>query len=158
MHRYVLDHKEAWLMKSWYFQTVVLEKTLENPRILQGDQTSQSYRKATLKIHWKDWCWSWRSNTLATWCKEPTQWKRPHSLEKTLMLGKIEDKRRRGWQRMKWLESITDSMDINLNKFQETVEDRGAWAVAVHGVAKSWTLLSNWKTTIYLYPIFSIKF
>ena len=59
------------------------------------------------------------------------------------MLGKIEDKRRRGWQRMKWLESITDSMDINLNKFQETVEDRGAWAVAVHGVAKSWTLLSN---------------
>ena len=65
------------------------------------------------------------------------------SLEKTLMLGKIEGKSRRGWQRMRWLESITDSMDINLNKFQETVEDRGAWAVAVHGVAKSWTLLSN---------------
>ena len=64
---------------------------------------------------------------------------RVNSLEKTLMLGKIEGKRRRGWQRMRWLDSITDSKDMNLSELQEIVEYRGAWCAAVHGVAKSWT-------------------
>ena len=64
---------------------------------------------------------------------------RTHSLEKILMLGKMEGKRRRGWQRMRWLDSITDSVDMNFTKLQETVEDRGAWSAAVHGLAKSWT-------------------
>ena len=59
---------------------------------------------------------------------------RNDSLEKTLMLGKIEHIRKRGWQRMKWLDSITDSMDMNLSKLQETVEDRGAWHATVHGI------------------------
>ena len=68
--------------------------------------------------------------------------RRTDSLEKTLMLGKIEG-RRRGRQRMRWLEIITDSMDMNLSKVQETVEDRGAWCASVHGVAKSWTQLSD---------------
>ena len=64
--------------------------------------------------------------------------RRADSLEKTLILGKIEGKRREQ-ERMRWLDSITDSMDMNLSKFQEIVEDRGAWCAAVHGITKSWT-------------------
>ena len=69
------------------------------------------------------------------------------SLEKTLMLGKIEGRRRREWQRMRWLNDISDSMDMSLNKVQEIVKDREVWHAAVHGVAKSWTQPSNWTAT-----------
>ena len=75
--------------------------------------------------------------------------RRSNSLEKTLMMGKIEGKKRRGQQRIRWLVSITNSMDMNLNKFWEIVEDRGAWHAAVHRVAKSQTWLSDWTTTIH---------
>ena len=94
---------------------------------------SSAGRKQDLEGSKEQWCESWSSNALATW--------RVDSLEKTLRLGKTEGKRRRGWQRMRRLDSITHSMDMNLSKPQEIVKNRGAWWVTVHGVAKNQTWL-----------------
>ena len=132
-----LDCEESWALKNWCFWTMVLERTLESPLDCKEIQP----------VHPKgDQFWVFIEGLML---KLKLQYfghfmLRVDSLEKTLMLGGIGGRRRRGWQRMRWLDGITDLMGMSLSKLREFVMDREAWHTVIHGVTKSRTRLSDW--------------
>ena len=135
-------HGILWLdyFGAYCFWTVLLEKTLESP--LDSKEIKPVNPKGN-----QPWIFTGRpdaeAKTSIFWLPDV----KSQFIKKTLMLEKIEGRRRRGWQRTRWLDGITDSMDMNLSKFQEMVKYREVWYAAVHGAAKSWTWLSDWITT-----------